>query len=280
MTFGDIESSRQEAIPYLLMLFTYGSNVSDTYAYTTSEDPIVYNGITYVPAPLSDDAFTASGSLDKAAIDIKLSKSLSILELFTGDPPSNAITISVFMGHYGDSNANLIWPGRVRSAAINDDEITLTCEPISTSMMRSGLRRHWQRPCPHAVYSQGDGLCNASQAAFTVSAAVTSVSGPYIALPGGWNGAFAQGNFVNGIVSWTNAAGRTEYRMILTIDNANQICLDSDCPTLSAGMTLHLSLGCDHSTDTCQNVFKNINNFGGCQWIPLVNPIGIVNNFG
>lgn len=276
MTFGDLEASREEAIPLAMMLFTYGDGATDYYAYTTAEDAVTYNDIVYTPIPVNSDEFTASGSLDRAAIPIRLSKFLPITELFTGFPPSQPITVQVFLGHVGSSDFKLSWPGRVRSHAIEGNDLVLTCESISTSMKRNGLRRHWQRGCMHAVYGP---QCKAVQSSFTVNAVVSSVASPYINLPANWNGSLPVSNFVNGIVRWTNSDGRTDYRMILLLTGPTQLVLDSDVPQLEAGMTISLSLGCDHEIDTCINVFHNVNNYGGCKWIPLKNPLGIVNNF-
>ena len=280
MTFGSIEASRQEAIPFLLFQFVYGTGSSDYYAYTTAETAVTYNGATYTPAPISCDVFTAAGSLDNSAIEVRLDKFLPISELFIGYPPSQPITLTVFMGHVGDTNFQLAWPGRVRSAAIDQDHLVLTCEPISTAMRRSGLRRHWQRQCPHCLYSQGSGLCNAVQSAFTVTAAVQAVSSPYLTLPANWQGStWQQGNFTNGMAKWTDSNGQTQYRSILLIQSSTQICLDGDCSLVTVGTEISLSLGCDRSTDQCSGIFNNINNYGGDPWIPLKNPMGVVNNF-
>jgi len=60
---------------------------------------------------------------------------------------------------------------------------------------------------------------------------------------------------------------------------------------LSAGMTVNMVLGCNRSLilaeggigldpDTdCHTIHNNMNNFGGCAFIPNKNPIGRLNQF-
>ena len=161
--------------------------------------------------------------------------------------------------------------------ALNEDnDIKFTCEPVSSALRRSGLRTNYQRTCQKALYGA---KCGVPQASFTINKIAQAVASPFLTLPSGWNGAVSANKYLNGDIWWVNTAGRTEYRMILRIDSPTVLLLDGDCTSLTSGMTVSMSLACNHLMDDCSILFSNINNFGGQPWIPLKNPFGITNNF-
>lgn len=276
MSFATVETSRQLGAPFALILFTYGPGATDVYAYTTSEDPVIRDSITYEPVPIHHDSFSSSGSLDRSAFEVKLSKFLAVADLFNGFPPSYEITLKLWLGHVGETEYKPVWFGKVLSHRVEGDELIFTCEPVSSSLRRSGLRRNYQRGCPHALY--GD-RCQASRAAFTTALPVQFVASPVVTLPVNWNGSLDTSKYVGGPAWWVDADGRTQYRSILRISTDTAVQLNGDCSTLTTGMTLNVAPGCNHQMSDCTTLFHNINNYGGQPWIPLKNPLGIINNF-
>jgi len=272
MTFDARETSRSLGTPRTLIKFSYQNQM---YAYTDNERAIVHDSVTYAPIPLRRDSITASGSLDKAALNITLPHDNPVCDLFKVAPPSERVVVTVFQGHLEEAEYLAVWIGRVLSCARSRSEGTLRCEPASTSMRRPGLRRRYQYGCSHALYGP---QCRAVREDFTVTPVTTYVSGARIGFANGWNGAFAEMRFAQGLFSFTDA-GITHYRTILQVDQAlNRILVTGVVPDLIVGSTVSLSLGCNHLEDGC-NVFDNIQNFGGMPWIPTENPLGQKNIF-
>lgn len=290
MTFNAIETSRRLGEPVTLFLFIYGGEEGDSpeplyFGYTDAEQAIVEDGMVYMPVPISRTSINASGTLDKSTLTIRMPRNIEVSEEFRVWPPTQVMTLIIRQGHMSDSDSPreflVCWSGKVLSVGREGDECVITGEPVSSSLRRPGLRRHYQLGCPHVLYSQGVGMCNASEAAATVSATVASVSGTSIVLNNGWNGAFAAAKFIEGMVKWANANGQIEARRILSV-SGNTLSLGGLLRDLTVSATISVILGCNHRQGAggdCSELHNNILNFGGCPWIPTKNPIGFRNQF-
>lgn len=272
MTFESREISRTLGEPINLYRFSLGDTV---YPYTDAEQAVAFNGDIYNPIPIDRAPLSASGSLDKAALTVSMPQETEVAELYRVYPPTDAVSLVIFQGHHAESEFLVIWSGRVLSCARDGHEAELTCEPVSTSMRRPGLRRHYQYGCPHALYGP---QCGANRAARTVTVNIVSVSGTSVNLTSGWEGAFTRAKFLGGILQWTNSAGRTELMTIIKVQETS-VQLGGTPQTLDAGAEVEISAGCNHQLDDCQTLHENIVNFGGQPWIPLKSPLGQVNNY-
>jgi len=272
MTFVARETSRTRGAPLTLYRFSWQERV---FAYTDAEQPITFAGTTYAPIPIQRGTIVASGTLDKSKMSINVPHDTEIADLFKVSPPSSVVAVTLFQGHEADGEFLAVWTGRVLSCGREKTQANLTCEPVSTSMRRPGLRRRYQYGCPHALY--GD-KCKANRAAFTVTTTPTGVSGATIAFAGGWQGAFDKANFLGGLAEWETDEG-VELRTIQRVDaDANLILLNGKVGGLLPGTVIKLSLGCDHQMTGCA-VFANLPNYGGQPWIPTKNPLGFVSQY-
>lgn len=263
MTFASRETSRSLGKPDTLMRFESGSTV---YAYTDSENPITFDGVTYLPVPLDRDSVTSSGNLDKTILKITLPVSAEIVELFRVFPPSEVVKVIVLQGHDGETEFLAVWSGVVLSCARAKSKAALSCQPVSMSMKRPGLRRRFQYGCPHLLYGP---YCRLTRADFTVTANAISVSGSFLTMADGWQGAFSAARFVGGIIVIGDAV-----RSILQVaESENILVIGGPVAGFTAG-SVSLSLGCAHNLTDC-GLFENVVNFGGHPWIPSVNPVGV-----
>lgn len=290
MSFEIVETSRQRGEPVTLFLFVYDGAEGDSpapshFAYTDAEQQIVSGGFTYSPIPIARDAVTASGTLDRAALTVRMPRDIALSELFRVYPPIQPVTLIIRQGHLSDDSPPpeflVVWSGRVLSVGRERDECVVSCEPVASSLRRPGLRRHYQYGCPHVLY--GD-QCGANRAAATVSATVASVGATSVTLTGGWNGAFAAAKFREGILEWTNDEGGVEKRKILAV-SGNTLSIGGLLRDLAATDAVSVILGCNHQMDDCEDLHvndaldPNIQNYGGCPWIPTKNPIGFRNHY-
>lgn len=288
MSFSETEGSRQSGNPVEVYLFRYGTEAGEHFAYTdhTEELTIDHGGtigeITYSPVPIRRSEIVSNGTLDRTDLKISTDIGTGLAELFRVYPPAYVVTVIIHVGHIGDPDTEFIvdWAGRVVEAERASSELDLTCELVSTSMRRPGLRRHYQYGCPHQLYGP---QCQANKAAATVSSTVVSVNGASVELSPGWEGAFDPSKFLGGLLEWEAPGGSTDSRTILRI-TGDVLSLSGIAKDLSASDAVDVVLGCNHKAyaedgGDCQPLHNNIVNFGGCRWIPKTNPIGQFNNY-
>ncbi len=276
MSFETIETSRQLGQPVNLFLFRYGVAAGAYHAFTDAERPLTHDSITYEPEAIGRGDVTSSGSLDRTTLEISVPLTNPLGELFLVYPPSQVVTVIIFQGHIGDpANEFLaIWNGRVINCSRGDSEITLTCEPVATSMRRSGLRRNWQYSCPHVLYGA---QCQADKVAATISRPAVGAAGNLLTLSAGWDSVQPAAKYIGGMVSWSHE-GNPESRTILRVSGDGTVLTCSGfLRGIAAGDAVDLVLGCNHSgalDGDCITLHDNIHRFGGYLWIPLKNPIG------
>lgn len=276
------QRSRAKSEPIHLYRVEYGIASASRMFLTDAEGEVVVSGDRYQPVQIRHGEINASGTLDKATVEVTAPRTNPLVELFRAYPPSQVVNISIYQGDRNDPDAEFlaIWIGRIIDFSIETDEAKFVCEPVATSIRRPGLRRNYQYGCPHVLYGPS---CRASRSAATVPATVTSLTGSYVVLNAGWFGALTPAKFRSGLIEWTAPNGDKITRAILRVtDDAGtgrSLLLGGLPVGLSAGMAVDVSLGCNHQVDDCKDLHNNILNFGGCPWIPVKNPIGNFNNF-
>lgn len=282
MTYANFEASAEDGGPIQLYRFVYGTEPGEYAAYTSStEQQIVDHGgsvgvITYEPIPIKRGNIVSNGTLDKSAIKINLDIGTALAELFRVYPPSSVVTLTIYEGHVDDPDGEFIvvWAGRIISASRDGSELNLSGEPVSTQLRRTGLRRHYQYGCPHALYR---GLCVANKAAATVSATVSAVDGTVITLSPGWEGAFSAAKFVRGTLEWTPPGESARIRTILRVDG-DDLTVSGVVPDLAASDAVDVVLGCNHRAfaadgGDCEALHDALVSYGGQPWIPTKNVI-------
>lgn len=278
--FDKLTSSRYSSQRITLYRFSYGENGESVEAYTDADSNVTFNNEVYTPLPLDRDAISSSALLDNTTLKINTSTVSPVVEVLRGYPPSYIIMLQIYQGEATDDTGDFrcVWSGRVMSAQRNDFQAEISAEPIITSMRRPGLRRNYQFNCPLALY--GD-MCKASKANATRTAIVGLVTdGNVVVLGGGWStDDDLISNFVNGTLSWTDAKGLVNQRMILSISGENTLTLSGDSGSLAALQKVSVIKGCDHTMASCKNIHNNLLNFGGQPWIPTTNPFANVNNY-
>lgn len=274
MTFAARETHRLNGRPFHLYTFTYGPESTSVRRYTNLATEFVYGGETFYPLRIEHGEVVSSGNLDKTALDIRLPESGPIPDLYRDETPSAVVGLVIRQGHVGDADLKVHWAGKVVGTSYEDELMILTCEPISSSMRRSGLTLDYQYTCPLVLYGN---QCRASRAAGTSSHTVVAVDGGVITLAAGWTTEAMRRHYLGGIFEWV-VAGRVHRR---TIISAGDTVMTLSAPTngLLAGATVSLVLSCDKTMATCRTVHNNILNYGGQPQIPLVNPVGITNNY-
>lgn len=258
MTYDARELSMQSGEPIEMYHFTVG--LVD-YRFTSAKSAIVYNGDTYQPALIKRGNVEFTTERGRNSLKIQTSRDFAIADLFRIAAPSDVILLVVHLVHYGDTDGAVIWSGRVLNCEWSGSVASLNCEPISTSLQRIGLRRLYQRQCPHVLYGSA---CRVNKDDHDLVITVTAING----LTLNTNNTGILSEYAGGF-----AVFGTEKRFI-TENPFNQIKLSAPFYGLTVGNTITIFKGCDHTLDTCHVRFSNSENYGGMPYIPNKNPFG------
>ncbi|MGA1831667.1 phage BR0599 family protein [Rhizobium wenxiniae] len=233
----------------------------------------------FLPFPISNSKLSQNGTLDKSDVTITMSLGSEMDQLFLAYPPSQVVNLTIYEGHIGDevteANFPAVWLGRILGASYAGNELSLSCQPVSTAVKRPGLRRNYQIGCPHVLYGTE---CRANKAAATVARTVASINRNQITL----NQVLGNNTslFIGGLLEWTNVnTGVKEVRTIANIrpDNITLI-IRGAARGLQFGTQLSVIRGCNRQMTGCRQ-HNNIQNFGGQPFMPLENPLSAKNQF-
>lgn len=267
MTFGLIETSKDDAKPVELLLVSYMTN---HWAHTNGDTDFTHDGRNYSPMPFEHTALKQTGDVAKTTLTLRVPQDAQFGELFRVQPPTGVVGVTLFVSHYGDNDVKAFWKGKIVNAEWEQPWLTLTVENAYSSLKRLGLRRVYSTQCPHPLYSQGLGLCNVNEASHRITATVNSINGLTI----NCNTVGLGVNFLaGGKVTWVHqTAGYTEGRMITSSDQFGNFNVPTIPLGLSVGQQVTIVPGCDHSLEACHAKFNNALNFGGMEHIPRKNP--------
>lgn len=275
MSFDQYESSRHDGRPIKLFKFMLGPLPEDELRYTDAETAQAYENRAYKPIAISHSKITANGTLDRSALTIKMQGATELQDIFRIWPPSYVVGLIIYQGHADDADNQFLsaWGGRVINAAWPNSELTLTCEPATTSLRRAGLRRNYQRSCPHALYGP---QCGAPKIPLETTALAVYARNVITVATVAGNGAA----FMNGTIEWVNASGRREMMSIRSAGNDGNLKLAGTPSTLTPGTPVKLYRGCDHTMGASGCLMhNNILNYGGQPWIPEKNPVNSLSEF-
>lgn len=292
MSYDDYEHSRSGQETVELYLFRFGSHPEAFLAVTDAETPITFdpsdgNGpVPFMPMPISRGNIEKKARLARETMTVEVPKNSLLGLRFMPYSPTSVVTLRIWSGHAPHPDAPApwasgqqfaaTWAGRVMEAVRTKTVTKFNCEPAGGSMKRPGLRRNYQRSCPHILYGTG---CQADKEAATVTAAIDEVASNRLVFAPGWNtSGFEARKFVGGLVEWAGEFG-LETRMILTLPNDNTVVMSGPTLGLQAEDEVSVILGCAHDLADCEEIHDNVLNYGGHPWIPKRNPIN-KNNHG
>lgn len=279
MALNDYETSADRGEPVELYKITYGDGA--TLTYTDAEAEITHDSITYTPHPIMREKIESNGRLDDNELTVEVPISSPLADLFRTFPPARVVNIEIRQGHVPDPSNPSSWDlgenfpvafsGRILEARRAGIRCTLTCELIGASMKRPGLRRHYQWPCPLALYGS---RCGADISAASAAVTVSAVNGNSVTLSAGFPASGRTGkDYIGGLFRWTGDNGLEQ----LTILRVNGLTLTLSGPVrfLSPGESATAILGCPHTLQGCTDLHNNAVNYGGHPFIPTgTNPIG------
>ena len=263
MTYSTLEPSRDSGAPTELYSFESGGT---HYAYTSADEDVIYSAITYAQEPIQRTAVEETPEIGRQSLKFTVPRDNEVAALFLAGPPTDSVTLTIRRLHRGDTDAVVIWIGRVMQVEFAELTATILGESILTAIKRPGIRRRYTYSCPHALYGHD---CRVSQGDYLVIGVLTNVSGAV--LQGAELAGFADGYFSGGYIQiYKNDQWHRAY---ITAHSGVSVTCATALP-VAVGDTYNAYPGCDHTLDTCDTRFSNSANYGGFPWIPLRNPMG------
>lgn len=264
MSYNQRESSNYAGEP----IYLYEFRLNDQYwRYSSSAEPVSLGGFVWEPQGVSDDGVKQTGDTTVDALNITLPTSSAVVGLFAGTPPSNAIYITIRRFHIGDPDAAVCYVGEVMQCNMNTPASSvITCNTLSASLERNGLRMAYTRGCPYAMY---DSSCGVNREAFRFDGTIASVGGGKIVVPGA--AAFKDRWFAGGYIEWTDPRFGIERRQIEEHDG-DSLTIFGTVAGIAGGMIIKIFPGCPKTTEACLTRFNNLDNYGGIPSMPARSP--------
>lgn len=266
MTFEATERSAESGSPEELYTFGIGTEV---FRYTTSENPLQFDGVTFSPLEIERATIIASDEQGLDSLSVTVPASTPLVRRYINVVPGQMATLRIQRLHRLDIDAEavLIYSGLVRAVgfSLNGLGAEITVQPVTAGLSRTVPRMVYSGTCNHVLY---DSRCKVNSASFRFDGNVGTVTGSDItvvglsdaARPDGW----ANGGFVT-------APGGVDFRLILNhVGDALSLLLPFTS-VVGPGAGVQVFAGCAHDIETCKNKFDNVVNFGGFHWVPREN---------
>lgn len=266
MTFEARELSVELGAPILLVTFSLGAKV---WRFADADQDLTHagQGFTAPRGGLALSRIQDSPEVRKNDLTLTVARDFPIAELWRVSPPTETVAVILQEIHQDETDDATAWLGHVGNLAWDAERGTavLTLTPGSMAARSNGLRRLWQKGCPHVLYGP---LCQLAKAAHQVAVTLTVNSGN--ALAGA--GFAAGGKFAGGFIEWTDADGITDRRFITDhTPGSSAVTILGQAPTLAVGTTVQAFEGCDHTLARCDEL-GNVDHYGGIPYFLGKNP--------
>ncbi len=265
MAYDTIEKGAWSGKPIELYDFTR-SYVH--YRYTSHQKDLFVNAQTWTSIPVLRSNIELNNEVNRSTIQITVARDNPVADFWRISPPSEPLNVIIYQYHEDDTELVVVWMGRVINVEWSGITAVMTLAPIFTSVKRQGLRRRYQRACPHVLYGSA---CRLNENTFRLFTLCDSITGLVIASQDASTNGSAY--YAGGYVEWEIESGVFERRYI-TEHTGAYLTLATLPHNLIAGQSITLYPGCDHTLATCNTRFGNTLNYGGMPYIPAKNPFG------
>lgn len=279
MAYLDDEASTADGDVTELYDFT-GPTAS--YRYTSGATAVTYGGNSYTPAPglvRSPIEHPTTGTTHTLTVTMRVSE--SVVRLLAFLPQSHRpVRLRIYRQQANSGETATIWDGEVVAIEARGAMAQVrTLSKLGAWLRRQipGLAASWR--CPHRLY---DARCKLTATDWDLATTVSSVSGGGTTIVVASVGGQPDDWFAKGaeILRVSDGERRIVYRQVGTT-----LTINDPFPTLTAGDSVTLFAGCDHThrfyidfvgtilvSGDCQSKFSNAVNFGGEPSMPGSNP--------
>lgn len=264
MAFEESELSNFQGQPIALYEFTVGAI---GWYYASSVEDQFIGGKKYLGTAASDGGATQSGDAQNDDLVITLPRNVDFARLFVGTTPAQEIWATVRRMHEGDTDAPIHWMGTVGSGKdAGSGKLEVTCNVLTASFNRNGLRLAWTRQCPHALYDRN---CRVDKALHAITLQIETLTGNSIGSSA--IGSLPAKHLSNGFFEWEIEPGLMDRRPIENHSGSSFTVLGLT-DGLKIGDWITVYPGCNRTTAQCVAKFNNLSNYGGIPHLPGKSP--------
>ena len=233
---------------------------TQTWLYTSADEAVTDNGLTYQPAGISrgqlEQKKDAAGTQVKVSLSLETDCAQALMV-----QSSERASVSIQKRQSSGDAVKLVLLGDVLSLKFAGNTVELTVATIEHIFKTLIPKVLVQRTCPHALYGLS---CGVNKDDFAVETTVSSITGQVITV------AASASNHIwrNGILRL--ASGRV---LFIADHTTSAITIWGPVPAeLAVSDPVTVYRGCDKLFATCETDFDNAKNFGGFPNLPDRNP--------
>lgn len=267
MTYNQSEASTYQGRPSHL----YEFNIDQKTWYVTSADSdISYNGNLYRALGISDDGVKQTGEVQTDNMRITVPVYFDLVSLYVNTPPIGDVTVKRYRKHENEDIAAVNYVGFVINVNFTTPGVVeLTCQTLSPTMQRNGVRLTWGRGCPYALYDGATCKVNKENHRL-VTEVVSSARGTIVVAAD--LASYGDGYFTAGFVEWTDTRTGGPNRRGITDHTGNTLTLLGRSDGIADGDSVSIFPGCNRVVETCAAKFNNLANYGGFTNLPGKSP--------
>lgn len=270
-----------------IQLYEFALGVK-VWRYTTNAENVSDpSGNVWEAVTISDDGVKQSGESTSDALSLTVSSDIIPARLFMFSPPSRPIEIAIYRASFAEKTATswlegsdstvdsrvlpvtalrAIYMGEISQCSFpTPGEAVFTCETISASMRREGLRLGWQKGCPYLVYDEA--TCKLSKAAFAAVFTVQSISGNTINVT---STVTDPAEFSGGFIEYEHPIKGSDV-MPIEYATSGAFVTFGFSADFYVGMTITAYPGCSGTPDACK-ARGNYLQYGGFENLPGKSP--------
>ncbi|TDR82212.1 DUF2163 domain-containing protein [Paludibacterium purpuratum] len=257
-------------------LYTFTLISGTVLTYTDADINLKMNGVTYLATDAKIQRKGTKLQTGMTVNSIEIDVYAGVNNLVNGIPMLQAISTGafdsadvivqrVFMATWGDTSAGsiILFTGRVSDATATRTSAALTVKSYLDLLNINMPRNLYQASCSNSLYGLGCGVNREAVAVSATAGAGSTASTVKVATskPDGW---FNQG------YSLFTGGQNAGLRRTIKVHASGQVLLAAPLPyPVSAGDTMKLYPGCDHTQATCINKFGNGARWRAMPFIPV-----------
>lgn len=239
--------------------------------FTDHDRDLVFGGVTYEAlAGMTASALNQTNALDVDTMDVAgalQSSHLNEADLAGGLFDNASLTLWL-VDWTNPADRDVIFTGSIGEVSRGRTSFKAEMRGLSHALNQE-RGRLFQRSCDADL---GDGRCRIDLAAsaYRGSGTVTGLGSSHTFSASGL-GAYQDGWFTGGKVTWTSGANAGAVMEVKSHANAGSVAFElweSMAFDIGAGETFLVTAGCNKSLDTCRDRFGNVANFRGFPFIP------------
>lgn len=272
-----IDITAQGARPIEIYEFSYGTR---SWRYCTGGENVVIAGRYCQARSIRRKAFTRTDNVLKGGLKVQVEIESHIGQLALDNLNEHVLHFKLYRGDLSHpEERHLMYVGKMVSYNLDELSVELDIEPPTSIGNHLGFTPKYQRMCRHRLYTRACGMKKLDWTfKFTVPAMFNPEKPTQIPIFRSYTGIYDDGLhfYRNASVlyngQYRNVLKTTVLYKTFGVGTTYELTLSSPIEGLDVGEEFELIYGCTQTRAHCHDVFGNVDNYGGFDFIPTKNP--------